>query len=715
MTQPFVVSLKITGDSQGATTAARETKRELEALQRTANQLTAGGPQGRLDDMLGIGSSRRGTEAARADIEAYGRELDTLRARFNPLFAAQQRFEAASQEISRAQRVGALSAAEAASALQREEAAYRSATQAMQANTIAANDNRIARIAGGGGANQFATANVAAQFQDIFVQGSMPGVAWQMVALQQGTQLSAALGGQGLTGVVRTLGAAFASVLSPVSLLTIAAVGLATVGVQAFVGTMNATEDATDALEEHEKWLDRTLIGWAAAREAAQGAVDAALKMPQGVVESDLRANLREQEAAAKAIEAEVIRVRNGLAETVVYLNQVRTGVARGVTSAAYEEGLRQIEFLRDLGISANSTRAELDAAMVTTRDLYNTVDDSSIRDMANEVYELAMRLRAVQSEAASATAALAALNAQALADIATSTDRAFSAIERLRRSAPDLRTAHERALDDLNEAMGEAPDGIIRLAAQRQYDRTIAALDEQERRAEALKAGRGGANDFDQWGGAQANFAQRTEQMRMEIALLGQSTYEAARQRAAFDLLNQAKQAGIPITGDVIGLIHQMAAEHAGATVELERATLAQRRLDEATSFYRATFNSLFMDMKSGLREGLTSWEALGNAGANALDKIADRALGMAANGIFDMIFGAVMGGLGGGFGVIGGGGGVGIPAGGFVPGLTGPRLFDTGGWTGGANPARIAGLVHEQEFVVKGLRHAIARNSRR
>lgn len=63
-----------------------------------------------------------------------------------------------------------------------------------------------------------------------------------------------------------------------------------------------------------------------------------------------------------------------------------------------------------------------------------------------------------------------------------------------------------------------------------------------------------------------------------------------------------------------------------------------------------KSAWSGFWSEFKSGLQEGKGFWESLGNAGASALDKIASKALDMAANGIFDMIFGSIMGGLGGG-----------------------------------------------------------------
>lgn len=119
-----------------------------------------------------------------------------------------------------------------------------------------------------------------------------------------------------------------------------------------------------------------------------------------------------------------------------------------------------------------------------------------------------------------------------------------------------------------------------------------------------------------------------------------------------------------------------------------------AARDAQQAWDFYRQTFSGFFQDLKGGLTEGKTLWESLGAAATNALDGIASRTLNMAANGIFDMIFGSLMG----GFSAVTGG----SMAGGFVPGLTGPRLFSSGGYTGDVPTGSLAGLVHGQEYVL-------------
>ncbi|MUZ66327.1 hypothetical protein GOZ98_26790 [Agrobacterium vitis] len=73
-----------------------------------------------------------------ADIAAYGAELDRLQAKFDPLFAAQKRYESALQQINQAQQVGAISASQAIDLKLKETNAYNALASAA-ANAAAAN------------------------------------------------------------------------------------------------------------------------------------------------------------------------------------------------------------------------------------------------------------------------------------------------------------------------------------------------------------------------------------------------------------------------------------------------------------------------------------------------------------------------------------------------------------------------------------------------
>ena len=105
----------------------------------------------------------------------------------------------------------------------------------------AANDN-LNRV-------QATPANIAAQFQDIGVTAA-GGLNPMLIALQQGTQLSAAFaGGAGLGAI----GAALKQVFSPMSLLTIGVVALIAYLIQLAMGFLSAGNEAEKMSKELDK------------------------------------------------------------------------------------------------------------------------------------------------------------------------------------------------------------------------------------------------------------------------------------------------------------------------------------------------------------------------------------------------------------------------------------------------------------------------------
>lgn len=97
------------------------------------------------------------------------------------------------------------------------------------------------------------------------------------------------------------------------------------------------------------------------------------------------------------------------------------------------------------------------------------------------------------------------------------------------------------------------------------------------------------------------------------------------------------------------------------------------QMRVNDALSEGRDITQSFVATLKSNLREGMSFWQAFGDAAAKALDTIADKALAMAVNGIFDLLFPSSSG-IGGGAGIAGGalgGGKKGLLGGLIIPGV--------------------------------------------
>ncbi|MFH0299826.1 phage tail length tape measure family protein [Bradyrhizobium sp. 31Argb] len=112
----------------------------------------------------------------------------------------------------------------------------------------------------------------------------------------------------------------------------------------------------------------------------------------------------------------------------------------------------------------------------------------------------------------------------------------------------------------------------------------------------------------------------------------------------------------------------------------------------------------TFFTDIAQNLRGGATAWDAFSKAGLNALGKISDKLIGMAADKLFANAFGgSASGGL---LSLLGLGGGAGVGAaqassatGLSLTGLGG--LFDRGGYTGAGGKYQPAGVVHRDEYV--------------
>jgi hypothetical protein len=163
----------------------------------------------------------------------------------------------------------------------------------------------------------------------------------------------------------------------------------------------------------------------------------------------------------------------------------------------------------------------------------------------------------------------------------------------------------------------------------------------------EAKKAAEAAAKEAERQRKAYDDLVSSSQQFiadkQLEARALGMTTEAAARMRYEQEMLNKAANDNINLSPAQRAEIEQLAA----AMASVEERT---RQLTEAYEFGKSTLGSFFSDFKSELMDGTSLWGAFANAGANALQAIADKALEMAANGIWDMIFGAALGAFGSG-----------------------------------------------------------------
>jgi hypothetical protein len=126
------------------------------------------------------------------------------------------------------------------------------------------------------------------------------------------------------------------------------------------------------------------------------------------------------------------------------------------------------------------------------------------------------------------------------------------------------------------------------------------------------------------------------------------------ARQRA----LNVAARDGETITDEQRRKIDEASEAYGRMAAQIEKAKEAQRQLKELSDFAKGTFTGFFQEIGQGLSQGKNLWDSFAQAGLNALNKIAQKLIEMAAQQLFMSAFGGVGGG-GGLLSLLGGGGG--------------------------------------------------------
>jgi hypothetical protein len=148
--------------------------------------------------------------SAQASAEKYGQEIDMLRSKYNPLYAASQKLAAGQDEIRRALELGAINAKQASAAMTVLEGKYGITGNAarMAGDNIAAANRHIL--------------NMGFQFQDIgmmLASGQNPLI----LAMQQGTQVAGIFNQMKMEGqsAFSAIKGGLLGLVNPTSLLTI--------------------------------------------------------------------------------------------------------------------------------------------------------------------------------------------------------------------------------------------------------------------------------------------------------------------------------------------------------------------------------------------------------------------------------------------------------------------------------------------------------------
>lgn len=723
----------------------------LETIARQKAQQAGANFQSALNASFGIGSARNSASASAAVFEELDRKATALRATLNPLAAAQSLYNAELAEYASLAARGAISTDELA-------AAQGLAKQRLDATTAALNKQKAAAP------NRMNTANIAAQFQDIGVTTAM-GMSPIQIALQQGTQLSAVLESMKGTGqsTGATLKAAFTSIISPMSLATIAAIGIGTAIAQYVAKAIPATKTLDDVLKQHAENIERLSPAYKKALKDAQKyasenpIVVARLfeldeKQARGALDKQIRAALANAKTRMPSLAVDIL-------SNFDFFNDSRFG--QGIVDSLSKVSAQFKEFAPLI--------AQLEAGRISIVEFREQVillgdADPGLRKRADELLGFTDAASSAALEVAGMSKALSPLE-EAFANLSGAIERVKTdsvrkeiealedrakkgklsvaeveyALHRLSGTDPDLSAASSSLFDLFKQAL--AAKAAIDALAGPIGGGTIAGgkqgrLGAMERAAEdakrALEMWRRFGHDEDAGldpgrrkkepkakipkKTADDRFfedieaiRQRTLALAEERAQLGLSYEAQVRRKTAFDLeqkaLKDVREAARQ-KGDQDWQNAQLTPDQIRRIDEVSAAYARQaeelRKAQDQLSFQKDLLRGALGDLNSALSDGKLEWEELGQIALNVLDKITNKLLDDVVDAIFQVNRASSGGGGGGILGFLGslfGGGRNVFPAAPLLGG--GGGLWADGGYTGAGGKYEPAGVVHRGEYV--------------
>lgn len=649
-------------------------EKRFAATGKSINNSLTTSMQDRINSMVGIGTTAaKEWNGVLADQQ---KELDRLRSKYSPLFATISNYKNALAEIRQAHAAGAISANEMTAAIQRERQAALASTAAIK--------GRNSALASQPKTNSFNTANIAAQFQDIGVTAAM-GMSPIQIALQQGTQLSAVLqeiknSGQ---GVGKGLAAAFASVISPISLVTIGIIAAGTAAFQYFSTVMNEGDKSAEVLKEQAALISAVAERWGDAVPALREYADQLKRAQDG---ADL------QTATGNAIERVLAEATKGY-----------DGLKTAAVEASLEMQTGNQEARQSFAVLIGDVN-DLEGKIGSLSEAYKAGKDTS-KEMADVTQTLAKML---ENDASRASDTLSGRIEYLSRMFVAAADNARKLREQALLAEASARTALYPSQGSYPGAFQSADGSVQNEKYPLPFDgptpeRRPSDLDTDKNRGfgtpKRTRAPQKTASD---------RFAEdlqavrdRTEALRQEMNLIGLSNEAQVKRRTALDLeqkaladlREEARKKGekdlesIKLSPHKIAAIEQESAAYARQSEALRKAQEEQQKLNE--------WNNVARDATRGFIDDLIHGESAADAFAGALSRIADALLDDVLNSIFKVnsAAGGSGGLLSGLLGLFGGGASR-------YAGLSG-GLFSEGGFTGPGGKYQPAGIVHKGEVV--------------
>ncbi|WP_309086468.1 phage tail length tape measure family protein [Chelativorans sp.] len=379
---------------------------------------------------------------------------------------------------------------------------------------------------------RFETSNVAAQLQDISVQLAA-GQSPFLIAIQQGSQLNQVLGQAGMRGALSTLGGAFTSLLSPVSLLTVGIIGLGGYAVQYFASLLTNSSRSEEAIQKQVDLIRQVAERWGAAVPALQEYVD---KLDEAKQRADAA-------AAGENLRARLYEPLLRQADDLVVAASDFASILQdyGAESTLIDELMNAFHNLRSAIQNNTATTSDTDRAQAALNGTMALgVGDAA--SLADGLQVLAGQLAAVAEDAAEADRQIAKVtrrsstggrvrynpNAVQLPAIGPIPDRRPNDIERLDAEA-DLRDRQARSRTSSVSDIERERKAVADLISQLEFERSLIGMTNVEReQANALRRA-----------GAAATPEQRARIEELTATIYNE-TAALQQQQQAYDQLRQ-------------------------------------------------------------------------------------------------------------------------------------------------------------------------------
>lgn len=581
-------------------TSTKGVVKQFETMGKGIDSSITSAMQSRINEMVGIGTkaSKQWTGA----LAQQGVELEKLRMRYNPVFAAVRQYQESVVGIQQAHRLGAISAEEMTTAIQRE----RKATL----DSIAAIKQRNSAVKSGPGS--FQTANIAAQFQDIAVTSAM-GMSPIQIALQQGTQLSAVFNEMGKgRDVIKGIGAAFTSIISPVSLVTIGVIAAGAALFQ-YITTAEKAKTVDEILKEHEAII----------RSLGPAYDSVAQKQKQFITQSkaltDLRLKAIVDEAQTTSLKEAEKSIGNlakseGLALLGSKFEAARAAIAKFQASVAAgkpEVTAFQEEITRLL--NAGEITEKIAYSLITATDEAQKAENA-FAGLSKKADEAGFAAQKFADGLGKISSSKARDELQQLFDKTVQGDGRFrdliDAINRLALTVPDL-SEHRNELIKLAEAAltaraavdgfakttpkGNREPGLGDAAFNRRYganDDIVSKLESQkkelEKKPKKSSAERQAERDANAYRDLVKSAQDRIDQLKLEEQLVGKTGVAAEAMRMKLELLQRAQDKGRTVSEAQRAEIDKLATAYGNAAQKVSAMQMAEELQFERAQLFR-------------------------------------------------------------------------------------------------------------------------------